>query len=130
MTSSPSPNATPSPLQSIAPVLAKCLDGLVIAAGLLFLFLCMLLPLVAKAAWGGSGSPGAGPQPTRGVNIAFFVTIWCLTALATGLAAFAAKSRPAPAPDAPSLPFPRTIVILGVLLLLIAFAFLSGSLHF
>ena len=111
-------------------ILARCLPGLIVASELLFLFLCALLPLVAKAAWGGSGSPGAGPQPTRGVNIAFFIAIWLLTAATTGLAAYAAKCQADTLPPAaPPARFPRPVAILAALLLLIVVAFSAGLLQ-
>lgn len=120
----------PASDQALLAFLARCLPGLIIASELLFLFLCALLPLVAKAAWGGSGSPGAGPQPTRGVNIAFFIAIWLLTAATTGLAAYAAKCQADTLPaDAPPARFPRPIAILAALLLLIAVAFSAGLLQ-
>lgn len=56
-------------------------NALAVCAGLLFLALCMVLPLVAKAACGGSGSPGAGPMDTLGANKAFFIGLWLLTVL-------------------------------------------------
>ena len=58
--------------------------------GLLFLFLCMVLPLVGKAAMGGSGSPGAGPAATVWMNQMFFLVMLFLT-LAVGAAAFYSK---------------------------------------
>lgn len=132
-TATPSPSAAtgqPAPAQGFPVLLARCLPGLIVAAELLFLFLCALLPLVAKAAWGGSGSPGAGPQPTRGVNIAFFLAIWLLTAGATGLAAYAAKCQAdLLPPDAPPVRFPRSVAILASLLILIAVAFTAGLLQ-
>ncbi len=56
-------------------------NALAVGAGLLFLGLCMALPLVGKAACGGSGSPGAGPMDTLGANKAFFIGLWLLTVL-------------------------------------------------
>lgn len=65
-------------------------DVLAVVFGLLFLFQCMALPLVGKAAMGGSGSPGAGPAETVWKNILFF-TVMMLVMLATGAAAFYSK---------------------------------------
>jgi hypothetical protein len=58
--------------------------------GLLFLFQCMILPLVGKAAMGGSGSPGAGPAATVWKNQLFFLVMLLVT-LSTGAAAFYSK---------------------------------------
>ena len=61
-------------------------NALATVAGLLFLGLCMALPLVGKAACGGSGSPGAGPMPNIGTNRAFFWCLWALTGVVSGAA--------------------------------------------
>ncbi len=58
--------------------------------GLLFLFQCMILPLVGKAAMHGSGSPGAGPAATLWKNQLFFGVMLVLT-IAAGGAAFYSK---------------------------------------
>ena len=63
---------------------------LAVAFGLLVLFQCMILPVVGKAAMGGSGSPGAGPAEWAGKNQMFFL-IMLLVTLATGAAAFYSK---------------------------------------
>lgn len=63
---------------------------LAILFGLLFLFQCMILPLVGKAAMQGSGSPGAGPAEWAGRNVLFF-TVMLLVTLAVGSAAFLSK---------------------------------------
>jgi len=65
-------------------------QGLSILFGLLFLFQCMILPLVGKAAMGGSGSPGAQAADTVGTNQLFF-TVMLLVTLAVGAAAFYSK---------------------------------------
>ena len=52
-------------------------DTLALAGGLLALALCMVLPLVAKAA------PGAEQMESYGRNVAFFGTLWVLTAAVT-----------------------------------------------
>ena len=57
---------------------------------LLFLFQCMILPLVGKAAMHGSGSPGAGPAATLWKNQMFFGVMLVLT-IAAGGAAFYSK---------------------------------------
>lgn len=51
--------------------------------GLLVLALCLILPMVGKAAVHGSGSPGAGPMATVWKNHLFFNLV-LLAALATG----------------------------------------------
>lgn len=53
------------------------------ATGLLVLALCLILPMVGKAAVHGSGSPGAGPMDTLWKNHLFF-NLALLAALATG----------------------------------------------
>ena len=50
----------------------------------------LLLPLVGKAAMGGSGSPGAGPADTVWKNQVFFFSMLFLT-LAVGAGAFYSK---------------------------------------
>lgn len=50
---------------------------------LLVLALCLILPMVGKAAVHGSGSPGAGPMATVWKNHLFFNMV-LLAALATG----------------------------------------------
>lgn len=102
--------------------LAAPLAGQVLAIlfGLLFLFQCMILPLVGKAAMGGSGSPGAGPAATVWKNQLFFLAMLLLT-LATGSAAFYAKWRRR---QADGSPFPKaTAGLLGLTVaLLLVFA--------
>jgi cation transport ATPase len=61
-----------------------------IVFGLLFLFQCMILPLVGKAAMGGSGSPGAGPAEWAG-RTRRFSSVMLLVTLAAGAAAFYSK---------------------------------------
>ena len=65
-------------------------NGLSAWFGLLFLFQCMILPLVGKAAMGGSGSPGAGPADTLWKNLWFF-SVMLLATLASGALAFYSK---------------------------------------
>lgn len=72
-------------------VSAQTGNALAVGAGLLFLGLCMVLPLVGKAACGGSGSPGAGPMDTLGANMGFFWGLWAATA-AVGGASMANKA--------------------------------------
>lgn len=70
-----------------APMVGQVLS---IVFGLLFLFQCMILPLVGKAAMQGSGSPGAGPAEWAGDNQTFFAAMLGVT-LAVGAAAFYSK---------------------------------------
>ncbi len=65
----------------VGDVLAGCF-------GLLFLFQCMILPLVGKAAMGGSGSPGAGPADTVWKNLLFFCLMLAVTLAAGALALY------------------------------------------
>lgn len=102
--------------------LAAPMTGQVLAVlfGLLFLFQCMILPLVGKAAMGGSGSPGAGPAATVWKNQLFFLAMLVLT-LAAGGAAFYSKWLRR---QADGSPFPKaTAGLLGLALaLLLVFA--------
>lgn len=93
---------------------------LAVLFGLLFLFQCMILPLVGKAAIGGSGSPGAGPAATLWQNQLFFGAMLLLT-IASGAAAFYAKRL---RQRADGSPFPTfTAGLLGcALAMLLAFA--------
>ena len=88
--------------------------------GLLFLFQCVILPLVGKAAMQGSGSPGAGAAATVWKNQLFFGVMLLLT-LAVGGVAFAAKRL---RQQRDGSPFPMfTAGLLGLAgLLLVAFA--------
>lgn len=83
----PAPSS-PDPLQWLAePRVGNVLSVLF---GLLFLFLCMILPLVGKSAAHGSGSPGAGPMDTLWKNHLFF-SISLLLTLLSGAGALYSK---------------------------------------
>jgi len=84
---------------------------------LLFLFQCMILPLVGKAAMNGSGSPGAERAAWAGTNTVFFTTMLLIT-IVTGAAAVASK-RMRSRRDGSPLPRATTglLVLSGVLLL-------------
>ena len=97
---------------------------LAVLFGLLFLFQCMILPLVGKAAVGGSGSPGAGPAATLWKNQAFFAAMLALT-LAVGGAAFYAKWIRRKADGSPYPKFTAGLLALALALLL---AFATGLL--
>jgi hypothetical protein len=106
--------------------LATPLAGQVLAVlfGLLFLFQCMILPLVGKAAMGGSGSPGAGPAATVWKNQLFFLVMLLLT-LAMGSAAFYAKWLRR---QADGSPFPKATAGLLALTVMLLVAFATGLL--
>lgn len=92
--------------------------------GLLFLFQCMILPLVGKAAMGGSGSPGAGPADTVWKNQLFFFAMLMLT-LAVGVAAFYSKRL---RHQADGSPFPQATAGLLALTVAMLLAFAMGLL--
>jgi hypothetical protein len=100
-------------------------DALTLASGLLLLLLCMVLPLVAKAAAGGSGSPGAGPMDSYAANKAFFAALWVLTAAATGCALHSKWKRR----EAEGGPFPKATTGLAAATLAIGLAAISGLLR-
>ena len=106
--------------------LASPLAGQVLSVlfGLLFLFQCMILPLVGKAAMGGSGSPGAGPADTVSKNVMFFLLMLLLT-MATGAAAFYSKWLRR---QADGSPFPKATAGLLVLTVAMLLAFSAGLL--
>lgn len=54
-------------------------NSLLIGAGLSFMLVCMLLPLVGPAAAHGSGSPGATTAPYYAKNFATFLTVALMT---------------------------------------------------
>ena len=93
--------------------------------GLLFLFQCMILPLVGKAAMGGSGSPGAGPADTLWKNILFFLLMLLLT-LAVGSAAFYSKWL---RHQTDGSPFPKATAVVLALAVAMLVAFASGLLR-
>lgn len=92
--------------------------------GLLFLFQCMLLPLVGKAAMGGSGSPGAGPAEHAARNVAFFSAM-LLATLSAGAAAFVSKWMRRRIDGGP---FPKATAGLLALTLALLAAFAAGLL--
>ncbi len=58
-------------------------DAITTAAGVVFLVLCMALPLVGPAAARGSGSPGATRAAHYAKNLAAFVSLWTLATVLT-----------------------------------------------
>ena len=106
--------------------LASPLAGQVLSVlfGLLFLFQCMILPLVGKAAMGGSGSPGAGPADTVWKNQLFFLVMLLVT-LAVGAAAFYSKWERRKRDGSP---FPKATAGLLALTVAMLLAFAAGLL--
>lgn len=120
-------NAEPeTPAAEFRKMLAAPMAGQVLSVlfGLLFLFQCMILPLVGKAAMGGSGSPGAGPAATLWKNVVFFGIMLLLT-LATGAAAFYSKWLRRRADGSP---FPKFTAGLLALALAMLLAYATGLL--
>ena len=105
--------------QLAAPMAGQVLSVLF---GLLFLFQCMILPLVGKAAMGGSGSPGAGPADTVWKNTLFFLLMLLLT-LAAGASAFYSKWLRR---QADGSPFPKATAGLLALALAMLLVFAAG----
>ncbi len=118
--SEPVPNGAESFRQSLAA--SSTGQWLSILFGLLFLFQCMLLPLVGKAAMGGSGSPGAGPESTVRTNELFFVVMLLVT-LVVGAAAFYSKWLRRKADGSP---FPKVTAGLLGLAVMMLLAFVGG----
>lgn len=120
------PESVPNGVEVFQQFLAASSTGqwLSIVFGLLFLFQCMILPLVGKAAMGGSGSPGAGPADTVDQNQLFFV-IMLLVTLAVGSAAFYSKWLRRKADGSP---YPKaTAGLLGIVIVMLL-ALVSGLL--
>lgn len=107
----------PSSPHTLAEILA-------VLFALLFLFQCMLLPLVGKAALSGSGSPGAERAEWAGQNIRFFTQMLTVT-LVAGVAAFVMKWKLYKQGAA----FPRLTAVLLVSTVALAAAFAAGLLH-
>ncbi len=85
----------------------------------------MILPLVGKAAMGGSGSPGAGPAETLWKNILFFLLMLLLT-LAVGSAAFYSKWM---RHRTDGSPFPKATAVVLALAVAMLVAFATGLLR-
>ena len=118
----PQPQTESAPVPFIGlPIVGQVLS---ILFGLLFLFQCMIMPLVGKAAMQGSRSPGAQPAEWASANTRFFLIMLLLT-IATGAAALFSKLTRSEA-DGSRFPV-ATAGLLGVAVLLLL-AFLSGSL--
>lgn len=99
------------------PVLGNALTAL---AGVVFLFLLMIFPLVGPAAVRGSGSPGAGPAPHLKFNYMAFSAVLGL-ALILALAAVVSKIERRKMDGSP-LPFYSIALVMVLLAILVAFA--------
>jgi hypothetical protein len=109
-------NATKySPLAN--PVVGNALTAL---AGIVFLFLCMIFPLVGPAAVHGSGSPGAGPAPHLKLNYMAFSGVLAL-ALILAVAAVVSKIERRKVDGSP-LPFYSIALVMVLVAIVIVFA--------
>jgi hypothetical protein len=119
-----------SSLPAAAPAFARLLASprlgnfLSVLFGLLFLFLCMILPLVGKSATHGSGSPGAAPMDTLWKNHLFFSLALLLTLLA-GAGAMASKLLRRREDGSP---YPKATAGLLAVCVLILLCYVSGCL--
>lgn len=87
------PSPQPPPVPSSSPrdrLLAAAADSLPVVFSIGFLFQCALLPLVGKAAFHGSHSPGASRALWAAANIRCF-TLSGVLLLAVGIAALCAR---------------------------------------
>lgn len=96
-----------------------------IAAGLSFLFLCMILPLVGPAAMRGSGSPGAGPVPHARANFLAFLGVLLLSLALSGLAVYSKIERR----KVDGSPLPFYSIGLCIVLVFLLIALLTGLLE-
>lgn len=95
-------------------------NALTALAGVVFLFLCMIFPLVGPAAVHGSGSPGAGPAPHLKWNYLAFSAVLAL-ALILAIGAVLSKIERRKMDGSP-LPFYSIALVMVLLAILIAFA--------
>ncbi|MBP7829676.1 MAG: hypothetical protein KA248_07135 [Kiritimatiellae bacterium] len=109
------------------PFFARPIVGnlLSLAAGLSFLFLCMILPLVGPAAMRGSGSPGAGPVPHARFNFLTFLGVLLLSLALSVLAYFSKMDRR----KKDGSPLPVYTIGLFVVLLFLLVALFMGLLE-
>ena len=96
-----------------------------IAAGLSFLVLCMILPLVGPAAMRGSGSPGATAVPHARANFLMFLGVLLLSLALSALAIFSKIDRR----KKDGSPLPVYTIGLFVLLLFLLIALFMGLLE-
>ncbi|MCX7818163.1 MAG: hypothetical protein N2652_02985 [Kiritimatiellae bacterium] len=103
----------------------RCADAIATAAGVVFLVLCMALPLVGPAAARGSGSPGATRAAHYPKNVTAFLLIWVLAATLTGLGIALHRGQRA---DRARRHVLAALITLAALLAGILIAFLTGAL--
>lgn len=96
-----------------------------IAAGLSFLVLCMILPLVGPAAMRGSGSPGATAVPHARFNFMVFLGVLLLSMALSALAFFSKLDRR----KKDGSPLPVYTIGLFVMLLFLLVALFMGLLE-
>lgn len=113
--------AAPGPLFAL-PVIGNLFS---IAAGLSFLVLCMILPLVGPAAMRGSGSPGAMAVPHARANFYTFLGVLLLSMALSALAIYSKMDRR----KTDGSPRPLYTIGLFVLLLFLLIALLMGLLE-
>lgn len=117
-----------SPLPAVqGPVFALPIIGnlLSIAAGLSFLVLCMILPMVGPAAMRGSGSPGATAVPHARANFLLFLGVLLLSLVLSALAIASKIDRR----KTDGSPLPLYTIGLFVLLLFLMIALFMGLLE-
>jgi hypothetical protein len=96
-----------------------------IAAGLSFLVLCMILPMVGPAAMRGSGSPGATAVPHARANFYTFLGVLLLSMAFSALAIFSKIDRR----KTDGSPLPWYTIGLFVLLLFLLITLFMGLLE-
>lgn len=96
-----------------------------VAAGVAFLFLCMLLPLVGPAASRGSGSPGAVRAAHYIKNCIAFLSGWAVTSALTGSAIYLFAIAGCPWRDRRLL----SLSALALVCVAILVAFVTGALQ-
>ena len=109
------------------PLIASPMLGnlLSIAAGLSFLFLCMILPLVGPAAMRGSGSPGAAAVPHARANILAFTAVLLLSLALSVVATISKLERR----KADQSPIPLYSIGLCAVLVFLLIALVAGLLQ-
>lgn len=99
----------------VAPAFGQAMS---ILFAFLFLWQCMILPLVGKAAVQGSNSPGAGPMDTLWKNHLFF-TVMLLVTILVGAIAVASKLKRRQTDQSPFPVFSAGLLAVAVLLLVV-----------
>ncbi len=95
-------------------------NALTALAGVVFLFLLMIFPLVGKSAVYGSGSPGAGPAPHLKMNYLAFSGVLALALVLAGAAVLSKIERRKV--DGSPLPFYSIGLVVVLVAILIAFS--------